>query len=223
MVSTPLKTISQIGSCFQVGVNIKNIWNYHLAYNWLISPIYKWSSNPVTAIGAPPCRTVKCGNKNMGQIVKGWFLRFIGLGWWPMKPEIFWGGHSKEEIPILKLINDFPCFFMYMLHFGGQTEVSIMPHIISLSYDTVLFRLPGMTRIWIPSIGLLHECHPIYITKKVTTRKSCYFHWDVFNPFKTNKKLKSNLTVLICIGLDILWPFTNLAFNCCAKTILTLR
>lgn len=90
-----------------------------------------------------------------------------------MKPEIFWGGHSKEEIPILKIINDFPCFYIYMLHFGGLREVSIMPHIISISYDsvlhfgglrevsimltfisvsykydTVLFRLPRMARIW---------------------------------------------------------------------------
>ena len=30
LVSTPLKNISQIGSCPQVGVKIKNIWNHHL-------------------------------------------------------------------------------------------------------------------------------------------------------------------------------------------------
>ena len=31
MVSTDLKNISQIGSFPQVGVNIKNVWNHHLA------------------------------------------------------------------------------------------------------------------------------------------------------------------------------------------------
>ena len=30
VVSTPLKNMSQIGSFFQVGVKIKNIWNHHL-------------------------------------------------------------------------------------------------------------------------------------------------------------------------------------------------
>ncbi len=32
MVSTHLKNISQIGSFPQVGVNIRNVWNHHLAY-----------------------------------------------------------------------------------------------------------------------------------------------------------------------------------------------
>ena len=37
VVSTPLKNISQIGSCPQVKMKIKNIWNHHLVYH--ISPI----------------------------------------------------------------------------------------------------------------------------------------------------------------------------------------
>lgn len=143
------------------------------------------------------------------------------------KPEIFWGGHSKEEIPILKIINDFLCFFMYMLHFGGLTEVSIMPHIISLSYDSVL-HFGGLREVSImPHIisvsydtvlfsasrngpDLVTMIDLEYITKKVDTRKYCYFHSGIFQPIETTKKLKQNSiynktqvdgTVLICIGL----------------------
>ena len=41
VVSTHLKNISQIGSCPQVGVNIKNIWNHHLV-------VRKWFGSPPT-------------------------------------------------------------------------------------------------------------------------------------------------------------------------------
>ena len=48
MVSTPLKNISQIGWFPQVGVNIKNIWNHHLAcYQllWKFPGIHFWRVN----------------------------------------------------------------------------------------------------------------------------------------------------------------------------------
>ena len=38
MVSTQLKNISQNGNLPQVGLNIKNLWNHHLAHVWHLIP-----------------------------------------------------------------------------------------------------------------------------------------------------------------------------------------
>ena len=63
MVSTHLKNISQNGNLPQVGVNIKNIWNHHLDYSWLMSP---FQQTPDSSTNVPR-----------------WFQQFQGSWQWP--------------------------------------------------------------------------------------------------------------------------------------------
>ncbi len=53
MVSTHLKNISQIGSCPQVGVKIKNVWNHHPVVCFFVFPsrppswkVHTWARTP---------------------------------------------------------------------------------------------------------------------------------------------------------------------------------
>ena len=50
MVSTPLSNISQNGNLPQIGVKIKNIWNHHPVYVYLISPPASHSHHQVYGI-----------------------------------------------------------------------------------------------------------------------------------------------------------------------------
>ena len=74
VVSTPLKTISQIGSFPQVGMNINNLWNHHLVYDFQHVAFHDASSSSPNAPGAPKPAVVAWHPSYLGS----WLPKFAG-------------------------------------------------------------------------------------------------------------------------------------------------
>ena len=67
MVSAHFKNISQLGNLPQIEVKIKNIWNHHLVYNWMI-----WTCHdvPVTPWNVPSFPGMLAGLKSKSASVR---------------------------------------------------------------------------------------------------------------------------------------------------------
>ena len=78
MVSKHLKNISQIKSFLQVGLNIKNLWNHHLAGQ------EQWQTLPICT-----CRLTKEFQRDLGHDVAGDFLKQTLLSLEPSKQPKF--------------------------------------------------------------------------------------------------------------------------------------